>query len=405
MGCGSSQTNTAIANPEIDTMAWITSAFGPGFDIQQDNSSVSLGLVSDVKRYKVTKKSDGTFKIYLLKSFAVEKLDLYKALGLNRESWYYQNFSHKIVALGIQRVPVPLAYANPNNGQKYLFMEDVSNDCIHGGYFFGTGPEACWNLDREKIKARYSDLDKYGPVTAETFTHEAFKIAAKIHAKFWMDPSLLKNPWLQRGPWYQGQDEQSWRMMLDMSDNLWRVAKEKIKSGGSGVRFNDKWIEIMDASRAKESWTAYVEWTKQHPFTYLHGDFQPSNIMWDYKNRKCVPIDWELTNLGSGIQDISFYMIIYVDPPLRRRIEERLVRTYYQELLSFGDVKVLNEHTYTWEQCWAEYKVAGLERHIWLMGGVTAIYPDPPVQFFHDQMVAFMEDHNITPANIGMPRV
>ena len=86
-------------------------------------------------------------------------------------------------------------------------------------------------------------------------------------------------------------------------------------------------------------------------------------------------------------------------PALRQEIEKDLVEQYYQVLMEDGKVQ-----DYTFDQCWEDYKFGGLERWIWLLAYLTAICPDAMVQYFHDQVASFMNDHNITPANIGMPR-
>jgi hypothetical protein len=44
-------------------------------------------------------------------------------------------------------------------------------------------------------------------------------------------------------------------------------------------------------------------------------------------------------------------------------------------------------------------------RWIWLLAIIAQYCPDKMTQFFHDQVLAFAVDHDITTEMIGMPRV
>jgi hypothetical protein len=90
-----------------------------------------------------------------------------------------------------------------------------------------------------------------------------------------------------------------------------------------------------------------------------------------------------------------------MDPEERRSCERNLVHTYYKELLTFG---VANEDG-LWDYCWNEYTIGGVERWLWfLIYFVAQPNMSDWAQFFHNQIVAFMEDHNLSADDITQPR-
>lgn len=158
-----------------------------------------------------------------------------------------------------------------------------------------------------------------------------------------------------------------------------------------------------------------------------------------------VVIDFEMVGLGSGPQDIAQYLISHMSPEERKKNEEFLLRDYYQHLVADNNdtdssinccsetttihpsdvslsVQLNDDNTgksnnvsevvvrsrvtnYSWEQCWKDYVYDGAEHWIWMLALLTDLCPDIMVQYFQDQLSAFLIDHHITPDNIGMPRV
>ena len=106
-----------------------------------------------------------------------------------------------------------------------------------------------------------------------------------------------------------------------------------------------------------------------------------------------------MCGLGSGPQDLGQYIISNMEPDTRRRCERRLIETYYEELKACGIAPV------TWDYCWNEYRIGGLERWLWfLVWFLSQEQLSGWAQFFHDQMACFIQDHNITPADIEQVR-
>ena len=132
-----------------------------------------------------------------------------------------------------------------------------------------------------------------------------------------------------------------------------------------------------------------------------HGDCWPGNFMWMLDNDKAMLklLDWEMVGLGSGPQDLGQYVLSNMDPKERRECEQDLVKAYFEELKRCGVADV------DWDYCWSEYKMGGLERWLWFLiyfAGQEALVDW--AQFFHNQVAAFMKDHQITADDVVQPR-
>merc|ERR1719222_1339105 len=97
-------------------------------------------------------------------------------------------------------------------------------------------------------------------------------------------------------------------------------------------------------------------------------------------------LDWEMVGLGSGPQDLGQYIISNMDPTERRDCEK---------LASLGISSM------SWEECWLEYKIGGLERWLWFL---VYFCSQPAMkewaQFFHDQIKEFVHDHKISEEDV-----
>ncbi len=115
-------------------------------------------------------------------------------------------------------------------------------------------------------------------------------------------------------------------------------------------------------------------------------------------------VDWEMVGLGSGAQDLGQYMISHVKPAVRREIEGECLSSYYETLTSDPTGKVTRDN-YSFEECKKDYAMGGAGRWMWMLCLLSAMCPDAMVQYFHDQVLAFLMANNITEENICMPSV
>lgn len=367
------------------------------------------GLAAAMNRITVT-LDDGSTRSFILKRTPTEGEVQAKALGQPREAFFFvHNFGSQI---GIeQNLPVVrYAHGNMGTGKKTLLMAELNNH-VQSGYFFGPHSPHNWG----KNLLNLTGIDEGDRIAImEKVTSIAFRISAKMNAKFWKDSSLLAHMWLRGVEYVAGTSEASWTAAQDTCVKHWSNTKKKIEDGTSAVRWSPHLVACMDASIAKISWENFrANFVAQGGvFTLVHGDFHPANMM----VRKRTPeeggllsledtdltiLDWEVVGLGSGPQDCAQYFISHMVSADRRQCEERLLKEYYATLVANG----VEEVAYGWERCWADYVEGGVCRWVWLLALLSAICPDPLTQYFHDQVSDFILDHGITPENIAMPRV
>ena len=326
---------------------------------------------------------------------------------------------------------------------------------------------------------------------------QAFKVYAKLHATHWNSSKLLKwhmcmgprdaadddnggtsesrrkgfpRPWLRGADWITGDGQEAWEVSQGMAAGWWNVAvaeryraatpNEKKRSefenkaiethtgevASNGIQWDEHLFDCLTHSFAEASWVRFQEEIRSRPFTLVHGDCHPHNILWvigegatnssnsaegdgyqqdgisateqaggaagtfqprgkDQHTKPPYPllIDFEMIGIGSPAQDIGQFMISHMDPNVRRVHEKTLLRLYYEELLANGVGK-----TFSFEECWGEYVDGGFGRWAWFIAFFLGSGTHVPVavkQFFHDQLAEFARDHIRVAANAPMPRV
>ena len=182
--------------------------------------------------------------------------------------------------------------------------------------------------------------------------------------------------------------------------------EEKLKSETCEytVVWDQNLLDVIRASFSKISWQTYQSQACTAPWTLVHGDFHPANMMVRKGTNNLILLDWEVVGVGCGPQDLGQYVISHMSAAARRSIEESALQYYYDLLTKEGSSTVTKE-AYSWSQCRSDYVMGGAERWIWLLAVITRMCPEPMVQFFHDQVKDFILDHGITPHTIGMPRI
>ncbi|KAI9224609.1 kinase-like domain-containing protein [Blastocladiella britannica] len=336
-------------------------------------------------------------------------------LGLAREAIFYRDFATTVSTHHQGLLPtVYAADGDMASGQKVMMLEDLGAvGAIQLGYFFGPGSPHNWNRD---LAALTKDG---GIVDSADAARVAFEAMAALHAQFWCDQGLLdsgRHAWLRGAQWYANATavstdgkstgdggEKAFLAAQASAADCWATTRTKISNGDDGgVRWDSRLVAAMDASIARASWPAYQSRIKSTVnYTLVHGDSHPANMMWVPTTRRLVLLDFEVVGVGSGPQDVGQFVVSHMSPLDRRAAEQKLVRGYYDAVINGG----VDPVTFPWSECWREYGLGGTERWVWLLSLLTTMCPANMVQFFHDQVLAFMVDHGISAENIGMPRV
>jgi thiamine kinase-like enzyme len=351
--------------------------------------------------------------------------ELAKRLGLSREALFYQQLSSFVYTNSSSSTlpKVYYSYGDMDTGNKFIMMEDLSTAevaAIDSGWFFGPGNPNYWNRRRHDLLDVIHQDYSSRQVAMATFLE-----IAKVHATFWKQEELLSSDksWLRGKEWLQGENRTSWESSQNLIRALWNDYKRDIASQDEKQQHKSilflNWDENVRSTVEKAiqgiSWESRnLHHSTQSHWTLVHGDFWPGNVMWipqttttTHSNNKscCHPshgslklIDWEMVGLGSGPQELGQYIISNMDPTERKKCERDLIKAYHNELIQHTKTII------TWEYCWSEYKIGGIERWIWFLVYFLGTGKIDWAQFFHDQISAFMKDHNMTKYDISQPR-
>eukprot|EP01104_Vermistella_antarctica_P021076 TRINITY_DN9307_c0_g1_i1.p1 TRINITY_DN9307_c0_g1~~TRINITY_DN9307_c0_g1_i1.p1 ORF type:complete len:421 (+),score=74.07 TRINITY_DN9307_c0_g1_i1:156-1418(+) len=380
---------------------------------------VSLGSMSgeggnsgaEMRRLTV-RFEDGSVDTFILKNIdpIERRLQRSQQLGLPRECNFYEELGPKLRGAGLASgLPFTLySHGNMANGEKVILMEDLSS-AVQSGFLFGTTSPLNRNKDLNSYTAQANGGQSDDPiVTTEYISTRAFETAARFHAAYWKDSSLLEHDWLRGSDWFQGSGKEAWETSQELARCNWEKMKATGFDGGE-LKWNQTVIDVVDASVRKTSWEDYQSFIKSHPFTLVHGDFHPGNFMWKAPSTvggddgTLVCVDWELVGVGCGAQDLGQCVISHMEPALRRKIEDKLLHRYYDVLIENG----VSSDEYSFKACTWDYVQGGIGRWTWLLAVLCTSFGMPPyfIQVFIDQMTEFINDHGITADNVGMPRV
>lgn len=341
-------------------------------------------------------------------------------LGLAREALFYQHLAPQI---GQDSIPkIYHSYGNMESGSKLILMEDLSESYIDSGILFGPGNPNNWDRDLPaRIAQAYcggggnTTTPQPQPPSSAHVARETFVAIAKVHAAFWKHESLLSHSFLRCANWIQGQDRHTWEQSQMYIQGIWNQLHQ---SGdiATVIHWDPLVRACLDKAMEGISWEDQQQRLnlKSH-WTLVHGDFWPGNVLLNTYSSSAAQasvsvsastqaplklLDWEMVGLGSGPQDLGQYILSNMEPKERRECEKSLIQDYYATLVQQG------VQEYSWDECWKEYRIGGIERWLWFL--VYFVGQSGPLlkwaQFFHNQIHAFLVDHDITPDEIRQPR-
>jgi len=335
-----------------------------------------------------------------------DALPLSQRLGLAREAMFYNTLAPKIKISEHESDPcIPTIHyssGDMSDGSKVVVMEDLSKSFVDSGILFGPGNPNNWKRDlQSKIAEAYPSRV---PASFEV-ANQTFLAVANVHAAFWRDQELLNGDydWLRGSSWIRGDNEASWKASQGMIQAMWEKYVNDSENVKEGITWDPLVRKIVEKAMEGISWEAQCQRLNENThFCLVHGDFWPGNIMISKEqtgDRELRLLDWEMVGLGSGPQDLGQYILSNMDPCERRKCEGQLVRNYYRKLVDLG-VQDLS-----WEECWTEYTIGGLERWLWFL---VYFLSQPTMkewaQFFHNQIKEFVHDHGISPEDVTQPR-
>jgi aminoglycoside/choline kinase family phosphotransferase len=103
------------------------------------------------------------------------------------------------------------------------------------------------------------------------------------------------------------------------------------------------------------------------PFSIVHGDYRPDNLMFSPDGQDVVAVDWQTVTAALPARDLAYFIGTSLPTEQRRSQEEGLVSEYYEELRARG------VHDYAYERCVADYGRGHLQGPmITVLGSMTS---------------------------------
>lgn len=251
------------------------------------------------------------------------------------------------------------------------------------------------------VKNKGKDIETR--ISVEDLVRVSFTAAAHLHASFWR---FKPEPWLRTSSWVPTIESKlgihQFLQLTKLFQDSWAQNKTMMENNKSKVQWDPLVIKALDASMKKISVKQYKEENAKRPWTLVHGDFHPSNIFVRLQNAdpSIVYVDFEMVGLGSGPQELGQYMISHCEPKLRKSIERKAVESYYKELCAANPRVDMS-----WDLCWSEYVNGGIGRWLWFLPILATMLDAEVMQYFHDQVKCFLQDHFEDAEKVPMPRI
>lgn len=374
--------------------------------------SVEGGLSCAINRLLVT-LDDHSKMTVILKTGDGPSKALQKQLKLYREAQFFGSDLFQRLKTALDKAGFPnalpkiyLSGFNESTGEKGIVMEDLSPPptntgeetlpgCIQAGWLFGPGSPLNWkHIDEIQRIASHA-------TSARDIVQMTWELCAIWHSIFWKDETLLLN-----SHWLKGISiiKSEFETTANMLTQVWATHYEPFLHTDK-YRLTERLVNIIRASLRQLSFERAQEMlqNRQH-YTLTHGDWHPGNTLYRLTNQELIIVDFECVGVGSGPQELAQFLISHMDILERRTCEINLLQRYYKTLIENSDSHV--PKTYSFEQCLAEYVSGGTERWIfYVVMSPTWGSSVEQIQYWIDQLSAFVDDHKVTEHTVGMPRL
>ncbi|UFS97642.1 phosphotransferase family protein [Nocardia huaxiensis] len=172
--------------------------------------------------------------------------------------------------------------------------------------------------------------DQLAGCTAEVAATAMDEIAG-LHAPCWGEDRWRELSWLRRDR--PGITQVTPRLWASFQQRYAELLSDEILCAG------ELFVEHL------ESW---LSWESGHR-TVVHRDFRLDNVLIGPQDSMAV-VDWQTCAIGSGPEDVAYFLGSGLPAELRHQVEEDLVRRYHDRILELG------VRGYSWAECWRDYR-------------------------------------------------
>lgn len=208
-------------------------------------------------------------------------------------------------------------------------------------------------------KAGLSVVDEWSLTKSEA--RLALRELSGMHARWWGDESLSEHSWLlpvdcaRRRNAYNTY-EQAWKKLRDVMEPVLTTSE---------MRMCDTLSEFLPTVMSE---------LKQMPMTLCHGDYHPSNLLWDEigEPNTVWAVDWQVSAIGPAIQDASYLLGMGTTRDNLKLVRQEYLPEYHAALVDAG-VK-----DYEYQQLLNDYRYGLLDALQHLIGALAIVDFDRP---------------------------
>jgi len=114
-------------------------------------------------------------------------------------------------------------------------------------------------------------------------------------------------------------------------------------------------------------------------------------MLWKVTNENpLIMHDWSEVGVWDPMTDLGQTMISDVKREVWQKHDRNLIEKYWKRLIELGVSPV----SFPFDLCWSLYQHNAVNRWIFFLLVLIPILPPNASQYFHDQMLAFIEDHD-----------
>lgn len=122
-------------------------------------------------------------------------------------------------------------------------------------------------------------------------------------------------------------------------------------------------LRVQTGRLIKRRW-AIARLMDSQPHTLIHGDTHLGNVC--FVGEQPLLFDWQLAACGPAVKDLAYFACTSIDVPIRRAVDEDLVRNYVAALNADGTTRL------RFDQAWDAYRLLAFTAFV--AAGVTAAF-------------------------------
>eukprot|EP00051_Salpingoeca_urceolata_P007382 m.97274 g.97274 ORF g.97274 m.97274 type:complete len:428 (+) comp15216_c0_seq3:85-1368(+) len=292
-----------------------------------------------------------------------------------REAWFYNSSFARHPSLADSVPAVVYASGSKLLGEYVIVMEDLTKR-----------PDARQLKPLLGNQVWGGDIPAATPAVQLDLLHNAFRLAAGMHAANWRKQSLKSNAKLKAAAWYQGRDRATWEGSMNTARAAWGASKQMHED-----KLSPRLVGLIDRSLAASSWDAFQKHINDPkvPWTLCHGDFHAGNmIVTETPDTTVCLFDWSEVGLWEPMADLGQMMISDVRRSVYGGHSRDIVHRYWEGLRARG------VQDYTFEQCWSDFCRAGPARWLFLFPVLASMkLPFAFVDYCQTQILDFIDAH------------